>query len=264
MKENFRQLKYLFFIVTLLVSVQCSRTISKQASGSLNAEGAELYEEIYGSNLPWTVWSKSVEDRDILLLEIGKGENVTLIMGGFHGNERLGAKLVYTFAKYLYDEKMTFGNEKIVIVPVVNPDGLLLGTRYNKNGIDLNRNFPTKNWEPTDGPGNNHSERCAASEPETKAVMKLLEKYNPKRIISIHTPLEVVNYDGPAKEIADSMAKFNGYPVKGYIGYPTPGSFGTYAGIERNIPVVTLELPRDNFKKVWQLNREALLVSLRY
>ena len=39
------------------------------------------------------------------------------------------------------------------------------------------------------------------------------------------------------------MAKQNNYDVVPDIGYPTPGSFGTYTGIERNVPVITLELP---------------------
>ena len=33
-----------------------------------------------------------------------------------------------------------------------------------------------------------------------------------------------------------------GYPIEESIGYPTPGSFGTWAGIEREILTITLEL----------------------
>ena len=35
------------------------------------------------------------------------------------------------------------------------------------------------------------------------------------------------------------------YPVEESIGYPTPGSFGTYAGVERNIPTITLEMDEE-------------------
>lgn len=52
----------------------------------------------------------------------------------------------------------------------------------------------------------------------------------------------------------------NGYPVAATIGYPTPGSFGAWAGIELGIPVITLELPsHDSPKRCWEDNREALL-----
>ncbi|MBY0385631.1 DUF2817 domain-containing protein, partial [bacterium] len=34
------------------------------------------------------------------------------------------------------------------------------------------------------------------------------------------------------------------YKIEETIGYPTPGSLGTYAGIERNIPTLTYEIER--------------------
>jgi len=74
--------------------------------------------------------------------------------------------------------------------------------------------------------------------------------YQPAKIISIHTLLRAINYDGQAAELAKLMSKYNDYPVSKDIGYPTPGSFGTYAGIERNIPTTTLELPRGQFQKI--------------
>ena len=42
-----------------------------------------------------------------------------------------------------------------------------------------------------------------------------------------------------------SCSEFINYPVEGDIGYPTPGSFGTWAGIEKNIPTITLELDEE-------------------
>jgi protein MpaA len=51
-----------------------------------------------------------------------------------------------------------------------------------------------------------------------------------------------VNYDGPAETLAQKISDIIKYPVEASIGYPTPGSFGTYAGVERQIPTITLEL----------------------
>ena len=39
------------------------------------------------------------------------------------------------------------------------------------------------------------------------------------------------------------LAARSGLPLTGDIGYPTPGSFGTWCG-ERGLPVVTLELEK--------------------
>jgi protein MpaA len=61
------------------------------------------------------------------------------------------------------------------------------------------------------------------------------------------------------------MAMHNVYPVKATIGYPTPGSFGSWAGIDLQIPVITLELPRDlPSEKAWEGNRDALLEAIRH
>ncbi len=135
----------------------------------------------------------------------------------------------------------------LLFIPCLNPDGMQLGTRTNANGVDLNRNFPTKNWgEDTSQAGDNPADyfggKSGGSEIETQFVIDVIEKYKPELIITLHAPYKIVNYDGPAEEIAEKISKIIKYPVEASIGYPTPGSFGTYAGIERQIPTITLEL----------------------
>ena len=41
------------------------------------------------------------------------------------------------------------------------------------------------------------------------------------------------------------MSEIINYPTESSIGYPTPGSFGTWAGVERDIPTITLELDEE-------------------
>jgi protein MpaA len=135
----------------------------------------------------------------------------------------------------------------ILFIPCLNPDGMQLGTRCNSNGVDLNRNFPTRNWgEDTSLAGDNPSDyfggKSAGSEIETQFVMDVIDEYKPERILTLHAPYKVVNYDGPARELAEKISKIIKYPVESSIGYPTPGSFGTYCGVERSIPTITLEL----------------------
>ena len=135
----------------------------------------------------------------------------------------------------------------LLFIPCLNPDGMQLGTRCNANGVDLNRNFPTKNWggdtsQAGDNPSDYFGGPSAASEIETRFVIDVIEEYKPELIITLHAPYKVVNYDGPAREIAEKISDIIKYPVEASIGYPTPGSFGTYAGVERQIPTITLEL----------------------
>lgn len=139
------------------------------------------------------------------------------------------------------------GGRSLLFIPCLNPDGMQLNQRTNANGVDLNRNFPTKNWgEDTSKAGNNPADyfggKSAGSEIETQFVIDVIREYQPKSILTLHAPYKVVNFDGPAKELAQKISDIIKYPVEESIGYPTPGSFGTYAGIERQIPTITLEL----------------------
>ena len=169
--------------------------------------------------------------------------NNALVIGVFHGDEPQGK---YLIEKYLSCSK----NCTALFIPCLNPDGMKNNSRTNANGVDLNRNFPTKNWgEDTSAAGekpeNYYSGISPASEIETKFVIDIIEEFKPKLVLALHAPYKIVNYDGPAKNIAKKISAIIGYPVEASIGYPTPGSFGTYCGVERNIPTITLELDEE-------------------
>ena len=87
-------------------------------------------------------------------------------------------------------------------------------------------------------------------------LSKIIREHKFDAILSIHAPFEIVNYDRPAQELAEKISQLTGYPVQGDIGYPTPGSFGNYCGVERNIPTITLELPETKTnEELWQTNK---------
>lgn len=206
-------------------------------------------------------------------LHCERGKNI-LIIGVFHGDEPEGEYLIDKLMESIEKNPELIRNNRILLIPCLNPDGKELKTRTNANSVDLNRNFPTKNWKKpkqkdvhslTESDNQAKKEKDAyysgispASEIETKFLIEIIEEYKLDRILTLHTPYRVVNYDGPAQELAEEMSRINGYPVEENIGYPTPGSFGTYCGIERNIPTITLELPEnESIEKLWQDNKEA-------
>ena len=76
--------------------------------------------------------------------------------------------------------------------------------------------------------------------------------------VAVHAPLACVNYDGPAARWAEAVAVACGWPARGDIGYPTPGSFGSWLGIDCGLPVLTLELPPGPLAPVRQAARAAL------
>ncbi len=188
-----------------------------------------------------------------------EGKNI-LVIGVFHGDEEQGEILIN---KYLKQHKSSAaasiageenriygGKNNLYYIPRLN----FSKTRTNKNGVDLNRNFPTKNWgEDTSGAGENAADYFGGNEPnseiETKFIVDLMERIDFSAIITIHSPYKIVNYDGDrdgeALKLARKISEMTGYPVQKDIGYPTPGSFGTYAGAERDIPTITIEVDED-------------------
>ena len=178
-------------------------------------------------------------------------ERNVLVVGVFHGDEPQG--------KYLIDEYLATtattpsSGKSLLFIPCLNPDGMMKNTRTNSNGVDLNRNFPTSNWGRNEGENATCDDTTTpyfggvspASEAETRFMVEVIEEYKPELILTLHAPYKVVNYDGPAEQVALEISKIIGYPAEGSIGYPTPGSFGTYRGVERNIPTITLELDEE-------------------
>ena len=166
-----------------------------------------------------------------------------LIIGVVHGDEPQGKFLIEKYLQKKPDSNLSF-------IPCLNPDGMKANKRCNANGVDINRNFPTKNWGVNEGENATCDDEKSlyyggtspASEVETKFVIDVIEKYQPELILTLHAPYKIVNYDGPAEDIAQKISDIIKYPVEPSIGYPTPGSFGTWAGVEKNIPIITLEL----------------------
>lgn len=197
--------------------------------------------------------TKTINNNEIKLIEIKPNEfqKTILIIGVFHGEEPQGEYLINEFLK----TDLSSVKNRLLIIPCLNPDGKAKNQRQNANGIDLNRNFPTKNWciiNKIDYFGGNKP----ASEIETQFMIDVLNNYKIDAILSIHAPFKIVNYDGNAKDLAQKISEITSYPVQADIGYPTPGSFGNYAGVERQIPTITLELPEDETnEKLWIANK---------
>jgi hypothetical protein len=121
---------------------------------------------------------KSVSNRDINALYIGNGSRYAIIDGSIHGNEKTTSFACLRLAEIIMEDYRAGGywyhrlkELKVIIIPVLNPDGYVRNWRYNDNGIDLNRNFP---------PGGN------ASEPETKALVNLMDNYPPIIYVNNH------------------------------------------------------------------------------
>lgn len=165
-----------------------------------------------------------------------------LILGGIHGDEIEGvtaAQAVLAHFMQNFEYKLN-----ITIVPEANPDGVLLKTRGNGHGVDLNRNMPTKDWSPEIKTPRYHPGPAPGSEPENQALMKYIAEKNPVCILSLHSWKPVLNVNGNCRPVAEVISQITGYVIDDDIGYPTPGCLGTYAGLERQSPTLTYEIER--------------------
>lgn len=155
------------------------------------------------------------------------------LMAAQHGDERNTRRILEYFVREVKLISRDFrNNRRIIMIPLYNPDGYKRHHRMTTGDIDLNRDFPTSDGDEENPRG-----------PETRAFLKLLKKYPPALIYNIHQPFRVVlAYEGD-EELAKPFATLSDYPLGQDVGYPTPGSLGTY-GRENKISVITVELAR--------------------
>ena len=137
---------------------------------------------------------------------------------------------------------------RAVVVEDMNPDGSVKLSRYNSRGVDLNRNWPASNFSP----GFRHGEE-PLSEIETAHCFALIQEIEPELVIVLHSIHSgpFVNYDGPALSYAEAFAtaadvadRSRNWRLQADMGYPTPGSIGSYVGEDLGIPILTIEFDR--------------------
>jgi protein MpaA len=192
-------------------------------------------------------------------------KNTTLILAMVHGDEITPLYSGLALVNWLAEQKASlFQTAHVVVAPLLNPDGFYRAprTRMNARGVDVNRNFATRDWndkalrawktkfgsDPRRFPGSE-----SRSEPETVFQEELIRRIKPQKILSIHAPLNFMDYDGPdalslerfPREYVQRCLKLR-RELKAVSGGFFPGSLGNFAGQEMGIPTLTLELPTAN------------------
>ncbi len=204
---------------------------------------------------------ESVEQRTIDAQVFGHGGDAILLLATIHGNESAGTPLLRALAKHLGRSPELLHDRRVVLIPILNPDGYHRRSRYNANGVDLNRNFPASNRKNKKRYG-----ASALSEPESQALAEAIRRFHPDRIVTLHQPVACVDYDGPAEDLARSMAKAGGLRLR-RLG-AKPGSLGSYAGSMLDIPVITIELPgrtkRMKEEELWDRYGPMLIEAIEY
>ena len=188
------------------------------ASPAVAAECSQLAERIPGLRLEQcrsaglvASSATSTRGRPLLQRDFGpaNGERPTrrvLMLGGIHGDEASAVVVAFQWIEWLKADR--FQHYRWRVLPCANPDGLMSqpSQRTNANGVDLNRNFPAPDWrtqalnywrtkagaDPRRYPGPRE-----ASEPETRWLIDEIREFKPDTIVSVHAPLNVLDFDGP-------------------------------------------------------------------
>ncbi|MEZ6014693.1 MAG: M14 family zinc carboxypeptidase [Planctomycetota bacterium] len=194
------------------------------------------------STSEWQVVGTSAEGRPVRARTLGRGDQRdgrrVAVIAGIHGDETEGLQNLTALITLLAESDAC-----VRLIEDVSPDGTARGTRHTASGVDPNRNWPAHNFTPDRSRG-----PAPLSEPEVAAVHDDLVRFAPELVVVLHSTKRgpFVNYDGPARALAERFASAARAPwrVVADMGYATPGSFGTWMGIDRGVPTLTVEFKR--------------------
>ena len=176
-----------------------------------------------------------------------RGKRPIVLIGGVHGDEPEGVRLAKdTLAWLLSWPKNNKVSENTlcpwIVIPCLNVDGFTKNTRVNGRGVDLNRNYPSRDWTPEAKAERYFPGSAPASEPETQAMVDLIRTHDPRLVIHCHSwnPMVVGTGELAAKD-AQRLADSSGYKAVPEIGYSTPGSLSGFGWHDNQIPIICIE-----------------------
>ena len=214
-----------------------------------------------------SVYGSSVNGRPLVAYKFGNSGPLTMFVGAIHGNELSSKNLMQAWINELESNPNKLANRRIVVVPNINPDGILGGTRTNARAVNLNRNFPTDNWvkniKDTDGVHKGGGGKKPLSEPEAAALASLTSKLKPRLLVSFHAigSLVVGDPGGFSATYASTYASLTGYRDMTGVGetfdYDITGAYEDWTYKNLGIPSMVVELANYSYVN-FERHRSAL------
>jgi N-acetylmuramoyl-L-alanine amidase len=184
--------------------------------------GAAALHAASRSNATRVVIGRSVQGRAIVAVRVGDPDSPrnALVVGSIHGDEPAGTAVTRRILRRFRD----IGGVDLWVVKTVNPDGIAAHTRRNAHGVDLNRNFSYR-WRPGSPASDYYPGPRPFSEPESRAVRRLVREIQPRVSIWFHQPWNQVL--APCRGDASLQRRFSalsGIPLKRCRGARLPGT----------------------------------------
>lgn len=143
------------------------------------------------SSFTVTEIGRSAENRKIQSLQLGIGSVKILAWSQMHGNESTTTKALFDLLNFFAsEEKMTsdmLQNITLLIIPMLNPDGAKHYTRFNANGVDLNRDAQ------------------ALTQPESNILKKTYTDFNPDYALNLHGQRTIFGIGDPPRSATVSL-----------------------------------------------------------
>jgi len=211
-----------------------------------------------------TIWGLKITDNP----DIEENEPEVRICGAHHGDELMSVELPLLLAWHLvenyegdsYIEDLV-DNRETWIIPMVNPDGREATTRYNANGVDLNRDYGYMWGVYSD----------CFTQPETQVIRDHALDNSFVLSLSFHTSGDIVNYiwnykGQPVPDndvtvlLSEQYGSHNSYwVVEGFDWYQTKGDTNDFSYGCRGDIDWTIEVQNYNIPNAWDLNRDAMI-----
>ncbi len=219
---------------------------------------------------------RSVQGREISAHKFGNGNSTVVFVGTTHGDEQSSTQTLESLIDYLERNPREIPNSQaIVIIPKLNPDGYAANGRTNAHNIDLNRNFPTKNWKrgvvmPGGSFSANGGGKTPLQEPESKALADYILKTKPRLVLTYHAVAGVVipNNAGNSIKLAkiyEEKSDLNYKPnelTNQIFDYDTTGSLEEWLYDKHGIPAILVELWTQSSNEFDQ-NKDAMRAMIR-
>lgn len=257
--------KYLTFLIIAIIFIAAAgyvRLYFLITEKLINTPSAtSVATTIQPTNIVNKVFGYSVKGKPINGYEIGGGADVILLIAAIHGNETGTADLLNQLVTEIKSNpNIVSKTKKLIIIPIVNPDGYDIAQKFNANGVNLNLNFDTPRWA-NYGPEGTYAGPKPFSEPESQVIKQVVLEYKPIMMISYHAEGALVT----PEEFTSSIALATWYASKtGYTYVDTSNSDWNFWGTATlwftdttNNPAITVELTTLTGSD-WNINKEAL------
>lgn len=202
--------------------------------------------------------------RPITGYEIGSGEECLLIFGGIHGDEKGTVDLVRRFAdEVIVQPDLVPTTRKLVVVPLVNPDGYFDGIyRNNANGVNINRNFATSGW--TAYPDQQtFAGQQPFSEKESQVIKTIVEECVPSVMVAFHSQGGIVSPEAGSESLALAEWYINKTGYTYFNDWDYPGTATKWFTETTGNPSITVEITNHSDSD-WEINNNALLELLAW